>query len=320
MTINRRQFLHTSLLGGASVMLLGAEGSAQEPKTINLGFQKTGIPAISRSLGIFEKRFGARGVSVNWVEFPSGLVLLQSLDVGSLNFGGGGNVGAIFVQASGGRIVYVAAQPYAYKGEGILVKDGSPIRSVADLKGKKVGYAKGSSSHNLIAAALEQAGLSINDIVTISLGAADAAFAFESDSIDAWVVWEPYFTIAQTRSSSRVLAFSGDVLKNSASFLLANADFAEKNPAIVHELVQGMREAGVWAKANLAQVTKSLAVATGIDEKILATVNANANFDVTPLSESILSRQQDTADRLFRLGLVPNKVAIRNIVWKDAPA
>ena len=222
------------------------------------------------------------------------------------------------MQASGGRIVYVAAQPSTLKSEGILVKEASPIRTLTDLKGKKVGNAKGSSSHNLISAAVEMAGLSIGDIDTVGLSAADRAFAFDTDSIDAWVVWDPYFTIAQARSPSRVLAFSGDVLKDSAGFLLANAEFAERNPDIVRDLIAGSREAGTWAKANLDNVTTSLAKATGIDETILSTVNRNASFDVVPLSQEILDGQQDTADRLFRLGLLPGKVTIRDAVWKGA--
>lgn len=75
-------------------------------------------------------------------------------------------------------MVYVGAQPSARKSEGILVKAVSPIRTVADLKGRKVGYARGSSSHNYIAAALEQHGLDLGDIQSVSLGAADANFAF----------------------------------------------------------------------------------------------------------------------------------------------
>lgn len=314
--IDRRRLIG-GMISGASLLSLGAAraDNANELKVLNLGFQKTGIPLIARQLRVFEKRFEPKGIKINWIEFPSGLTLLQALDVGALDFGNAGNVGCIFVQAAGGRIVYVAAQPQAATSEGILVKADSPIKTIADLKGRKVAYAKGSSSHSLLAAALEREGLSLDDIQTVGLGAADALLAFDTDKVDAWVIWDPYFRNAQTRSKTRVLAYNGDVLKDYAQFLLANTSFAEKHPDHVRDLIAGATEAGAWAHEHLDDVTKAVAAATGMDEKLLADVNANANFRVTPLTDPILDSQQATADRLYKIGVVPKQVTIRDIVW-----
>ncbi|SFU79665.1 aliphatic sulfonate ABC transporter substrate-binding protein [Bradyrhizobium arachidis] len=312
--ISRRLFVSGLTASGIVVGAQPARSGSIE--TLTLGFQKTGIPLVARLLKIFERRFEKRGIAVNWVEFTSGLNLLQAMDIGNVSFGNAGNVGCIFVQASGGQIVYLAGQPSGPKSEGILVKGSSPIRSIADLKGKKVGYAKGSSSHNLIAAALEQNGLSIADITSVSLGAADAALAFENGSIDAWVVWDPYFALAQARSETRVLTYSGDILPDNASFLLANSTFANSHPELVRDLIDGSAEAGAWAKAHLDEVKAALSQATGINPKVLAEVNARASFDVVPLSDAILSQQQKTADRLTRLGVVPKQISVRDIVWR----
>jgi sulfonate transport system substrate-binding protein len=164
--ISRRSFV--SGLTASSVGLGGGSARSGSIETLTLGFQKTGIPLVARQLKIFERRFEPRGIKINWVEFTSGLNLLQATDVGSVSFGNAGNVGCIFVQAAGGQIVYLAAQPSGPRSEGILVKSSSPVRSITDLKGRKVGYAKGSSSHNLIAAALEQSGLSLADVTSVS--------------------------------------------------------------------------------------------------------------------------------------------------------
>ncbi|MEW6641943.1 MAG: aliphatic sulfonate ABC transporter substrate-binding protein [Pseudomonadota bacterium] len=311
--ISRRSAI-ASLAASAALGVQRARSASVE--TITLGFQKTGIPLVARELRVFERRFEPKGIKVNWVEFTSGLNLLQAMDVGSVSFGNAGNVGCIFVQAAGGRIVYLAAQPAGAQSEGILVKQGSPIRAIADLKGKRVGYAKGSSSHNLLAAALEQQGLSLADVTSVGLSAADGAFAFDTGSIDAWVIWDPYMAIAQARTATRVLAYSGDVIPDNAGFLLANAAFAASNPGLVRELVEGSAEAGAWAKTHPDEVTVGLARATGIDATVLAQVNARAGFDIVPLSETILASQQATADRLTRLGVVPKQVAVRDIVWR----
>jgi sulfonate transport system substrate-binding protein len=139
---------------------------------------------------------------------------------------------------------------------------------------------------------------------------------FESSSIDAWVVWDPYFAMGQARTETRVLAYSGDILPDNASFLLANSVFTSSYPELVRDLVEGSAEAGGWAKAHLDDVTATLAEATRIDANILAEVNARAGFDVVPLSEPVLARQQKTADRLTRLGVVPKQISVRDIVWR----
>lgn len=312
----RRQFLAAgSALAAATFITPLSKALAATPDTISLGFQKTGIPLVARQLKVFEKRFEPRGIKVNWVEFPSGLTLLQALDIGQISFGNSGNVGCIFQQAAGGHIDYIAAQPSGPKSEGILVKANSSIRTLADLRGKKVGYAKGSSSHDLIAAALEKAGVKLADIDSISLGAADAAFAYDSGDIDAWVIWDPYFAIAQKRTPSRVLAYTGDI-KPSSGFLLANSGFAAAHPELVREYIDGSKEAAAWAKSHPAEVTSALSAATGIPADVMTLVTQNASFDVTALSAPLLDAQQNTADRLYALGLTPKKVNVRDIVWK----
>ncbi|SEB23566.1 aliphatic sulfonate ABC transporter substrate-binding protein [Variovorax sp. YR216] len=314
--LTRRQF--TIAAGAASLATTPRAWSASGLKggTLTLGYQKTGIPLVARQLKVFEKRFEPLGIRIEWAEFTSGLNLLQAMDTGDVAFGNAGNVGCIFLQASGGRVAYVAAQPATPRSEGILVKEDSPVRTIADLKGKRIGYAKGSSSHNLVAAALERAGLDIKSVTSIGLSAADAAFAFDGGDIDAWAIWDPYFTIAKRRSPTRVVAYQGDVLPDAASFLLANTEFAKNWPAHVNALVEGSREAGQWAKANPGEVAKAVASATGMPLDVVTEVNANAGFDVVPLSDAILDSQQRTADRLLKVGVLPKSVVVREAVWK----
>ena len=167
-------------------------------------------------------------------------------------------------------------EPTAPHAEGILVKDGSPIRQIADLKGKRVAVARGSSSRNVVIAALESAGLSITDIEIAALGAPDASFAFSKGAVDAWGVWDPFFTMAQTREPIRVIAYTGDVLKGNASFLLASRRFADRYPAIVSTLVEGAAETGAWANEHPLETAAALAAATGIDPAFMEVVGRNA--------------------------------------------
>ncbi len=316
--ISRRHFAIAAGAASAGLATSAWSASGFKGSTLTLGYQKTGIPLVARQLKVFEKRFEPLGIRIEWAEFTSGLNLLQAMDTGDIAFGNAGNVGCIFLQASGGRVAYVAAQPSTPRSEGILVKDGSPIRSIADLKGKRIGYAKGSSSHNLVAAALESQGLDIKAVTSIGLSAADAAFAFDGGDIDAWAIWDPFFTIAQRRNKTRVIAYQGDVLKDGASFLLANTEFAKTWPEHVRALIDGSVEAGNWARRNPDEVVQSIAKATGMAPDVVAEVNANAGYDVGPLTSAVVESQQRTADRLFRLGVLPKAVEVRNAVWSGA--
>ncbi len=75
--------------------------------------------------------------------------MLEALNVGSIDLGSTGDIPPIFARAAGADLVYVGVEPPKPKAEVILVAENSPIKTVADLKGHKVAFQKGSSSHNL---------------------------------------------------------------------------------------------------------------------------------------------------------------------------
>jgi sulfonate transport system substrate-binding protein len=314
--LRRRAAISSAIAGGALALTRRVFAKSSQPVEIVVGYQKTGIPLLARQLGIYEKRFNHLGIKVTWVQFESGLLLLQAMDAGSVDFGNSGDVGALFLQAAGGAVVYTAAQPTGPHSEGILVAARSSIHKISDLKGKRVGFARGSSSHNVTVAALEQAGLSISDIEVVNLSAQDAFTAFAKGALDAWTVWDPFFTLAQDRIKTRILAYTGDVLKHDAGFLLANKPFAQQNPALVQALVEGAEETGSWATAHPDQTTAELAAATGLDKTVMAQVVRNASFQVTPVTAAVISAQQATADRFLRLGLLPRPVRVEAAVWQ----
>src|SRR3954451_8550027 len=153
--MKRRDFLGLSV--GGSVAALSPRALAQAPvKEIRIGYQKTGVLVIARQQAILEKRFADKQISVKWIEFTSGPPLLEAMSTGSVDFGAVGDSPPIFAQAANANIVYVAASPITHR-QGILVPAGSAIQATADLKGKRIGVAKGTSAHNVLIAALEKA-------------------------------------------------------------------------------------------------------------------------------------------------------------------
>ncbi len=193
--ITRRKILGVALAASLASALSLSAAQAQE-KTVRIGFQKYGKLVLLKSKGTLEPKLKALGYNVTWTEFQFGPPLLEAINVGAIDFGNTGETPPVFAQAAGAPIRYVAYEPPAQKGEAILVQKDSPLKSVAELKGKKVAVAKGSNAHYLLVKALEKAGVKYEDITPAYLAPADARAAFEKGAVDAWSIWDPYQSAA----------------------------------------------------------------------------------------------------------------------------
>ena len=184
--------------------------NAQTPpsETIRIGYQKSStLTAILKTNGELEKALAPLGVRVSWHEFTSGLPLLEAINTGNIDFGADvADTVPLFAQAAGAKLAYIAEEAASPSAQAILVGAESPIRTVADLKGKKVAVTKGAGSHFLLLAALAKSGLSFKDISPAYLTPADGRAAFIGGNVDAWVAWDPFLTSAQRQSNARVLS------------------------------------------------------------------------------------------------------------------
>ena len=313
--MKRRDFLTLSLAGAVASLpgAVAAQSPSAELKEFRIGYQKTGVLVIARQQGVLEKRLGKLGIAVKWIEFTAGPPLLEAMNVGSVDLGAVGDSPPIFAQSAGAAVVYVAGAPIN-NGQAILVKPDSPIRSLADLKGKRVAFTKGSSAHNVVIAALEKAGLTYADITPTHLSPADAGAAFARDSVDAWAVWDPFFAIAEKSQGARVLINATDVART-FSFYLANRDFAARHPKLLGEALSGLAEAANWAESNRGEVAQALAAVTGVSLEAQTVAANRASFPFGPVTPEIIASQQAIADRFHKLGLIPRPIAVREAVW-----
>jgi sulfonate transport system substrate-binding protein len=312
--MKRREFLKLSL-GAAAVASVSPEARAQTPlKEIRIGYQKTGVLVIARQQAVLEKRFAARQIGIKWIEFTSGPPLLEAMSIGSVDLGSVGDTPPIFAQAANASVLYVAGSRIT-NGQGILVPANSSVRSIADLKGKRIGFTKGSSAHNVVIATLEKAGLTYDDITPVYLTPPDAGPAFANGSIEAWAVWDPYFAIGEKRQNGRILINAHEVA-NTNSFYLANRDFANTYVRETREVIDGLADAARWAEANRAEVASALAAITGVPLDVQTVAANRASFLIGPVTDEIATTQQAVADRFHRLGLIPKPIAVRDIVWR----
>lgn len=317
--MQRRDFLKLSV-GTAAAAAFASPAIAQGAavKEIRIGYQKTGVLVITRQQAALEKHLTPRGIEVKWIEFSSGPPMMEAMNVGSVDFGAVGDSPPVFAQAAGAAIVYAAGQPIT-NGQGILVPKDSPIRGITDLKGKRIGFTKGSSAHNVVVQTLEKAGLTYADITPVYLTPPDAGPAFANGSIDAWAIWDPYFAIGETKQNGRILINSHEVTKTN-SFYIANREFAKNHGAILQQIVDVTTAAGQWAEQHRDEVARSLAAITGVPLDIQTLAANRANFVVGPVTDEIVTTQQGVADRFYKLGLIPKPIVIRDIVWRNPAA
>lgn len=183
------------LVAGLTLFTAGVSAAEPQPEALRIGYQKGSVSMVlAKSHHLLEQRYP--NTKITWVEFPAGPQLLEALNVGSIDLGSTGDIPPIFAQAAGADLVYIGSEPPKPKAEVLLVAENSPIKSVADLKGHKVAFQKGSSSHNLLLRALQKAGLKFTDIQPVYLTPADARAAFTQGNVDAWAIWDPYYSAA----------------------------------------------------------------------------------------------------------------------------
>jgi len=314
MAMKRRDFLGFSL-GTAAAAFWSRSRAEAGVKEIRIGYQKNGVLVIARQRATLEENFHPQGVAVKWVEFSSGPPMMEAMNVGSVDYGAVGDTPPVFAQAAGAAIVYAASQPIT-NGQGILVPKDSTIRSIADLKGKRIGFTKGSSAHNIVVQTLEKAGLTYTDIAPVYLTPPDAGPAFANGSIDAWAIWDPYLAIGETKQNGRILVNAREITKTN-SFYIANRDFAKNYGTILQQIVDVTGSTAKWAEQHRDEVAKSLSAVTGIPLDIQTVAANRSSFVVGQVTEDIITTQQGVADRFFKLGLIPNQIGIRDIVWRN---
>ncbi len=309
-----------SLVTALAVSLAAVAAHADPAKELRIGFQKSAsLLVLQKAQGTLEKRLAPQGVAVKWVEFPAGPQLLEGLNVGAVDIGYVGEAPPIFAQAAGARFVYVGNDPAAPATEALVVQKDSPLKSVADLKGKRVALNKGSNVHYLLVKALEKAGLKYTDITTVFLPPADARAAFEKGAVDAWVIWDPFLAAAEHQLGARQLT-DGAGLVNSFSFYLAQSDFAAANPAVVKALFANTDEAARFVQADVPRAAALIAPLQGLDPAVVETSLKRYRYGVQPLTPAVAAQQQKIADTFYELKLIPKPVRIADALPGSATA
>ncbi|WP_156288578.1 sulfonate ABC transporter substrate-binding protein [Oceanobacillus salinisoli] len=301
------------LFAGCNDNSNAASDSEDKEQVVRIGYQKNGPLIILKSLGTLDDRLESMGYLVEWNEFQAGPLLVEALNAESIDFGRTGNTPPIFAQAADAPFVYVAVGFSKYKGSGILVPQDSDIQQLEDLKGKTVGFSKGSSSHYLIVKALEKAGLEYSDIKPAYLNPGDARVAFEQGTIDAKAVWDPYTASTEINSNGRLLV-DGEGLTTDRDFFVATREFAENHGDLMEVILEEIEKSSEWANTNHDELVEMLAPILNIDEASVEKSVKRRVYGIEEITDDIIEEQQEIADVFYQLEIIPKELNVEEVM------
>lgn len=294
----------------SAALLLSACGGAKKDDVIvlHVADQVHALQSVLAAAGE-DKPTGYR---IEWSNFLGGPAVIAAQTGGSVDIGWMAETPLVFAQAAGSPVRVVAVSKGTKEGSAniaLVVPADSPIRSTADLKGKSVAYAPGTIMQYLLARALEQNGLTFDDIKSVRIAASSAA-ALDRNIADAVVTGEPVLTQGLEAGKFRVLAYGGQPLTPGFGYLVA-ANRALDDPRLVAamgDLVTRLARATRWQRENPEKAAPTIArdfkVPVRIAEKILhRTPTRYGAIDAT-----IIAEHQREADLFHRLGLIRARV------------
>ena len=306
-SLNRRQAF--ALVAAAATLSARAGGTE-----LRIGYQKSSVNLmVVRERKLLDARLP--GVPTKWVEFPAGPQILEALAVNGLDFGFTGDTPPVFAQAAGKDIWYAGLEPPKPANSAILVPAGSPIHALADLKGKRVGFQKGSSAHFLVVRGVEKGGLQWSDITPVYLTPSDGRAAFERGSLDAWGIWDPYYAAAEIDGRARVLATGVGLTSNNSYYLASHA--LAHDPRTLKALFDALSEADAWVKSNRTETAHFLSVESGLPlSTTIRFLERRTSGPITRLKDADIADQQRVADAFSKLGLIPKPIRVSDVVLK----
>ncbi|MDD2815016.1 MAG: sulfonate ABC transporter substrate-binding protein [Thiotrichaceae bacterium] len=281
---------------------------------LRIGYQKYGSLPLLKARGDLDKHLSYSGIEVLWIPFSSSSKLLEGIALGSIDFGATGETSPIFAQAAGAALFYVGYEPPAPRGEAILLPKNSPIRTLAGLRGKKIGFDPASDVHYLLLQALENAGISYEEIQVIYLPTHEARAAFENGSVDAWVVCDPYLAAVQRDLDAKVLT-DGTGLVNNHQFYLTSQTFAAQHPKVVQILLEEIKELDEWSKRHLGEVVEIFSPELGLETKVVQVAASRTSYGVQAMNEAVVKEQQQIANSFRKAGLLQQNIQVASSIW-----
>jgi sulfonate transport system substrate-binding protein len=280
----------------------GGNGAGQ-PRLV-VGDQRGGIQALLKAAGELEDV----PYEIGWALFPAASPLLEALASGAVDLGGVGGAPFAFAYAGGAPIKVVfatrAVNGHGGKASAIVVPRGSSVRTLADLRGKRVATVRGSAGQNLVLRLLEKENIGLGEIKWTYLQNGEAKAALAAGSVDAWSTWGSYVGIALQEDGDRSIA-DGTSLESEAGFYAANVKAIDAKRAQLTDFLARAARARAWARTHRAEYARVLAEDTGIPLAIARFTVDETIVQPVVIDDSLRSEQQAILERYRSAGMIP---------------
>ncbi|MEU1268695.1 aliphatic sulfonate ABC transporter substrate-binding protein [Streptomyces sp. NPDC005799] len=279
-----------------------------------------GSQELARITGAFDNA----SYKVKFARFTYGPPLVQAAASGDIDLGSVGDVPPITGAAKeyGFKVVAVnRSLAPTQSNENIIVPKGSPLKSLKDLRGKKIAVPQGSSAHGLALNALKSVGLGPKDVHLVFLDPAAGATAFNTGKVDAWSIWNPQSAIA-VKNGARILAKGLPPIDQTSSYYVASEkSLGDKTKrAALTDVLKRLASEFAWAIKHEDKYAEALSKEEGIPlDDAKASVKA---FDtrVTPVETADIAAEQKLADAFLEAGQITKTVDVKSITDNLLPA
>jgi sulfonate transport system substrate-binding protein len=255
------------------------------------------------------KRLDDVPYEIVWSQFPNAAPLLEALNAGAIDSGIGGDSAFIFAAGTDAKIKAIGAQASRGIGPVVLVRRDSPIRSLADLAGRKVATPRGSISHNHVLAVLEAYDQPYDAVSFAFLSPSDGRAALQSGAVDAWAIWDPNAAMAE-QEGARILPGKQNLAPGYALMFGREGAIAEKR-ALLQDYHDRLYAGWEWSAKNRDAYAELMHKDTGLALDILRITQGRADRVPAKVDEALIAQQQDTADRYFRAKVIDRKLNVR---------
>lgn len=308
---SRRRFAALFLAAAASSVALAACGGgssgADDKPVLKVGDQKGGIRSVLTAAGELENL----PYKIEWADMPAAAPLLEALSAGALDMGSSSAPPFLFAYGNGAQIRAIMVTrvvergPQAGRGTAILIPANSPLKSIADLRGKKLATVKGSIGHDIALRLLEKAGIDFKDVQFVYLTNGESKAALASGAVDAWATWNPYTGIAVVENGDRVLIDARNLPSQGGGYWSASVKALETKKPLMRDFIQRYIRAREWAIAHPKELAEQRSKETGVPVAAIRYGSTEGNVsELTTIDDAILADQRATFDRYVRAGVV----------------
>lgn len=294
------------LLGTALAFGLISSAHAADLQPLRVANQKSTIKALLEVSGETKNV----PYEIQWSEFPSASPLGEALNAGAVDIGALGDAPYVFALGAGASLKVVSIiHAEGRNTTALVVPKDSPIKTVADLKGKKIVTGRGSIGHYLAIKALASAGLTTKDVQFIFLLPAESRLVLDNGTVDAWATWDPYTTVVTAQSQARVLVSGNQLLSNHLYFAATQQAIADKRVQL-DDFVARVDRAYAWANVHPNEYAAAQSRITGLPLAVHVEVAKDTHLSPVIIDDTVIKGLQATADTYQQEGLLPKRIDV----------